>query len=177
MKIHTLNTTGLVLEMAKRGTVGPTAGEPGEHKGKRRVQMQVKAISQTCTLAAALTAIPSDDWCRTWPADRTVMLRMTSKEMRDAVDKLRPPAVVRLSRTFCNDPRNGTAADSLQHVLIRLALLPVRCRITTLSIYGCCIPAQQVDLLAGVLAKCPTISRLDLFNNRIDAEGARTRVE
>jgi hypothetical protein len=32
--------------------------------------------------AVALEAVPADDWCRTWPADRTMMLRTTIREAR-----------------------------------------------------------------------------------------------
>jgi hypothetical protein len=48
--------------------------------------------------AAALEAVPAEDWCRTWVAGRTSMLRRTSKGVKDVVDKMRLPAVVRLSR-------------------------------------------------------------------------------
>jgi hypothetical protein len=50
--------------------------------------------------AAALGAIPANDWWRTWAAGRTIMLRMTSKPVKNAVDKLRPSAIVRFSRAF-----------------------------------------------------------------------------
>jgi hypothetical protein len=49
--------------------------------------------------AAALGAIPSEDWCRTWAAGRTIMLRRTSKRVKEVVDMMRLPAVVRLSRS------------------------------------------------------------------------------
>jgi len=29
----------------------------------------------------------SIDWCKSWPAERTIMLRMTSKKVKEAVDK------------------------------------------------------------------------------------------
>jgi hypothetical protein len=48
--------------------------------------------------AAALGALPPDDWSRTWAAGRTIMLRRTSKRVKEVVDKMRLPAVVRLSR-------------------------------------------------------------------------------
>jgi hypothetical protein len=47
--------------------------------------------------AAALGALPPDDWSRTWAADRTIMLRRTSKRVKEIVDKMRLPAVVHLS--------------------------------------------------------------------------------
>jgi hypothetical protein len=50
--------------------------------------------------AAALGALPPDDWSRTWTAGRTIMLRRTSKRVKVVVDKMRLPAVVRLSWSF-----------------------------------------------------------------------------
>jgi hypothetical protein len=58
--------------------------------------------------AAVLGAIPAEDWGRTWAAGRTIMLRRTSKRVKEVVDKMRLPAVVRLSRSFWDDARDGT---------------------------------------------------------------------
>jgi hypothetical protein len=74
-------------------------------------------------LTAALAAVPAEDWCRTWAADRTIMLRMTSKTVKEAVDKVRPPAVVLLSRSFLDDARHGTAAEKLQFVFRQITAL------------------------------------------------------
>jgi hypothetical protein len=45
------------------------------------------------------------------------MLRRTSKGVKEAVDKMCLPAVVRWSRSFWDDACNGTAAEKLQLVL------------------------------------------------------------
>ncbi len=80
-------------------------GKHAEHQGKKRrktvqaAQLQLPWLAADA-FAAALGAIPANDWWRTWAADRTAMLRMTSKPVKNAVDKLRPPAIMRLSRTF-----------------------------------------------------------------------------
>ena len=65
-------------------------------------------------ITAALEAVPADDWCRTWAAGRTIMLRRTSKRVKEVVDKMRLTAVVRVSRSFWDDARNCTAAEKLQ---------------------------------------------------------------
>jgi hypothetical protein len=49
------------------------------------------------TFAAALAAIPAEDWDSNWAADRTRMLRMTTKRVKEALSKLRLPAVVKVS--------------------------------------------------------------------------------
>ena len=46
---------------------------------------------------AALEAVPVEDWCRTWAAGRTIMMRRTSNRVKEVADKMRLPAVVRLS--------------------------------------------------------------------------------
>ena len=70
--------------------------------------------TQPFQLAASLEKIPADDWCRTWPAGRTIMVRSTSKRVKEAKDKMRLlPAVVRLSTGFWKDTRNGTAAERM----------------------------------------------------------------
>jgi hypothetical protein len=47
------------------------------------------------------------------------MLRVTSKRVKEVVDKMRPPAVVRLSRSFLG----RTVAVKLQFVLRKLTLM------------------------------------------------------
>jgi hypothetical protein len=85
--------------------------------------------------AAALVAIPAEDWDRTWAADRTMMLMMTSRRVNEAVSKLRPPAVVvKVSKAFREDACNGTAAERLQHILGQLEKLSSQCRITGLDL-------------------------------------------
>jgi Ran GTPase-activating protein (RanGAP) involved in mRNA processing and transport len=90
------------------------------------------------------------------------MLRRTSKRVKEVVDKMRLPAVVRLSRIFCNDARNGTAAKRLQFVLRQLRVVTARCLITTLEL-RCDMPqTDDSEKLAGVLAQCPALAHLDL---------------
>jgi len=77
--------------------------------------------------AAALGAVPLDDWCRTWAAGRTIKLRGTSKRVKEVVDKI-SPAVFRLRRRFWDDARNGTPAEKLKFVMCKLTGVTVRRR-------------------------------------------------
>jgi hypothetical protein len=115
--------------------------------------------------AATLGAVPAEDWCRTWAAGRTIMLRMTSKRVKEAVDKMRLPAVVRLSRSFWDDARNGTGEAKLEFVLRQLAAMTARSLITTLALPQCEMIGQDAERLAGVLAQCPALTHLDLSGN------------
>jgi hypothetical protein len=63
--------------------------------------------------AAALGALPPDDW-------------RTSKRVKEVVDKMRLPAVVRLSRSFWDAARNGTGKDKRQFVLRQLTFMTAR---------------------------------------------------
>jgi hypothetical protein len=42
----------------------------------------------TDVFVAALGALPVEDWCRTWAVDTTIMLRRTSKRVKEVVDKM-----------------------------------------------------------------------------------------
>ena len=66
------------------------------------------------SFVATLGSILPDDWCRTWTADRTIILRRTSKRVKEVVDKMCLTTVVHLTRSFWDDTRNDTSAEKLQ---------------------------------------------------------------
>jgi Ran GTPase-activating protein (RanGAP) involved in mRNA processing and transport len=109
------------------------------------------------------------------------MLRRTSKRVKEAVDKMRLPAVVRLSRSFWNDTRIGTAAAKIHFVMRQLTLM-TGCRISTLELPHCGMKGQDAKRLAEVLAQCTALAHLNLsgnykFNfwgNRIGPDGAES---
>jgi hypothetical protein len=49
----------------------------------------------------------------------------TSMKVKEVVDKMRLPTVVRLSRSFWDDARNGTEEAKLEFVLRQLAAMTV----------------------------------------------------
>ena len=114
---------------------------------------------------AALEAVPAEDWCRTWAAGRTIMLRGTSNRIKEVVDKMRLPAVVRLCRSVWRDSRNGTEKAKLECVLRQFAALTARCLITAIELPKCEMKGQDAERLAGVLAECPALAHLDLSGN------------
>ena len=93
------------------------------------------------------------------------MLRRTSKKVKEVVDKMRLPAVVRLSRSFWGDACNGTAAEKLQFVMRQMMVATARFRISTLELPLCGMKGQDAESLAGVLAQCPALAHLDLSGN------------
>ena len=85
------------------------------------------------------------------------------------------PAVVRLSRSFWGDARNGTAAEKLQVVMRQLTALTAQCRISTLELPRCDMKGKDAESLAGVLAQCPALAHLDLsHNSNVGAAGAES---
>jgi hypothetical protein len=183
----------------KEMSAAKEAGGKGEtEKGKQSAAQKKRARNTTRqatetqplllaadAFAAALEAVPAEDWCRTWAAGRTIMLRMTSKRVKEAVDKMRLPAVVRLSRSFWDDARNGTGEAKLEFVLRQLAAMTARrpqwhgrgidrlrfaaprgdCQITALELPKCAMKGQDAERLAGVLAQCPALAHIDLSGN------------
>ena len=85
----------------------PAAQKKRTRTARQATQTQPLLLAADAPFPASLEAIPAEDWCRTWAAGRTIMLRRTSKRVKEVVDKMRLPAVVRLSRSFW-DARNGT---------------------------------------------------------------------
>ena len=104
------------------------------------------------------------------------MLRSTSKRVKDVVDKMRLPAVVRLSKSFWDGARNGTGEAKLELVLRQLAAMTARCRITTLELPKCEMKGQDAERLAGVLAQCPALAHLDLSGNSDFGAGGAERL-
>jgi hypothetical protein len=66
----------------------------------RQATQTQPALLAADALTAALGAVPAEDCCRTWADGRTIMLRRTSKRVKEVVDKMLPPALVHLSRRF-----------------------------------------------------------------------------
>jgi Ran GTPase-activating protein (RanGAP) involved in mRNA processing and transport len=90
---------------------------------------------------------------------------------------MRLPAVVRLSRSFWCDTRNGTAAEKLKFVMRQLKGLTVRCSITTLELPRCEMRRQDAERLARVLEQCPALAHLHLSGNQIGDAGAESFAE
>ncbi|MGB1593538.1 MAG: hypothetical protein ACPIOQ_12370 [Promethearchaeia archaeon] len=107
---------------------------------------------------------------RVLQAERTVMLRATSKRTRHAVDLLRPPAVISVKRMWRNTC-GAYEAVGLQQLLV----LPWCC-ITSLGLNRCVIRAAGAAGLAQVLEQecAASLARLDLRENWIGDEGVTT---
>ena len=70
------------------GTGRTEEGRQPVQKKRRQATETQPALLAPDAFAAALGAIPAEDWCRTWAAGRTIMLRSTSKRVKEQVDKM-----------------------------------------------------------------------------------------
>ena len=81
------------------------SGKSKPEKGKTVAEQSKKARTTTIqttpteqaseppsdAFTAALVAIPAGDWCRTWAENRTMLLRVTSRRVKEVVHRLRTP--------------------------------------------------------------------------------------
>jgi hypothetical protein len=124
--------------------------------------------------AAALETVPDEDWARNWPANRTIMVRKTSKKIKKIIDKMRLPADVHWSWKFWNDSRNGTVSTTekkLDFMMRQLKPMASLYNITTL-VLKCCNIQINLQQLIKVIRHCPSLQKLNLKRNNISAEGA-----
>jgi hypothetical protein len=127
-------------------------------------------------LVSLLVVVPYEDRCRTWAACRTIMLRRTSKRVKEQVDKMCPPTVVRLCElwrhgkirsppggrrprtTFHRTPSPSEWPNTMENLQIVMNQLPAmlrRCRIITLKLHGLLdsgLGDKGTERFAGVLA-------------------------
>lgn len=130
--------------------------------------LTASSITQDPLFIIALNAVPIEDWYRTWPSERTIMLRMTSKSLREAIDKIHPPAIVCLRNTcFWNILHNHTLDEKLQFAIIQLITLVTKCSITTLELEFCNIKFRMKELIK-VLSMCTNLKKLIFINNVLD---------
>ncbi len=124
------DTAAAENEAGGKGEKNEKGKQPAAQKKRTRTTRQATQTQPLLLAAdafvAALGAVPAEDWCRTWAAGRTMMLRRTSKKVKEVVDKMRLPAVVRLSRSFWGDARNGTQEAKLHFVFMQLVALTAR---------------------------------------------------
>jgi Ran GTPase-activating protein (RanGAP) involved in mRNA processing and transport len=134
-------------------------------------------------LLLLLSIIPADDWYRNWIASRTFILRRTSKEIKKAIDKIRPPAQVNINtpekllcflkefphiNTYCRIVElNCKALIKITEDLTQFQDL----KILTLSdnyLFG----PDGAESLAGILPNLKALEKLNLERNNIGPVGA-----
>ena len=103
-----------------------------------------------------LSIIPTEDLSRTWSANRTIMLRITSKQIKDIIDKKYLPTVIYL--------KNIKPVD-INFIMNRLSTLVTTCQIISLD-----LPDFDMNLrfekFKEILSKCK-LNKLSLYNNNL----------
>jgi hypothetical protein len=118
--------------------------------------------------------IPHDDLCRSWAANRTMMLLKVSKTTSELIKKLHPPVEVTANfRFFQNDFGNdkSTNEQKLQFMMSRLEELASKCMITKLNLTACKIELVMFKL-NKILSQSPFLNVLDLSYNQISCRQA-----
>ena len=97
------------------------------------------------------------------PQERSVMLLQVSKTMRTAMQRVSPPAMIKVKK-----------GQTLLTESVQSAMLDIMkwCRITAINLSNATIRAAGAGRLAAVLAQCASLAHLDLRWNEIGAEGA-----
>lgn len=153
---------------------------------------------------SVLSTVPEGDLYRTWSAKRTIMLRGTSKRVKELLDMMRLPVVVCLNMRFWNNIRNDNsrANEKIQLVMMYLNVLVTKWNITSFELTKCIflssqellgvvahfqssaltrivlnlnkIDEEDAEILAGVLTQCPLVSYIDISNNHLCDKGVES---
>jgi Ran GTPase-activating protein (RanGAP) involved in mRNA processing and transport len=99
------------------------------------------------------------------------MLSKTSKKIKNIIDKMYLPVDVRRSCAFWNDSHNCNTENKLDFMMKRLKIMTSLNNITTL-VLKCCNIQIILHQFIEVLEQCPTLKKLNLKRNNINAEGA-----
>ena len=117
-----------VLKRAWQDKYGPRGQGPLTASEMKKIRKTLQTpLLAAGAFTAALTGVPAEDWCRNWPDDTTIMLRRTSKTVKQTVDKMRLPSDVRLSRIFWYEHQILTDAEKRNLVMKQLSLMTAWC--------------------------------------------------
>ena len=98
---------------------------------------------------------------RVIPAKRAVMMQQVSKTVRRAMERVKPPAIIKVQKK-----------QGMERVAEGLREMTRWARITAIDLADCQIKAEGAGRLAAVLGQCPSLAHLNLRDNFIGAEGA-----
>ena len=81
-------------------------------------------------LVSVLRTVPDDDWIKTWPVDKTLMLMMTSKNLNEVINKMQlPKPEVTITLCFDNNKESQDKMKSLSMFVKKnkIAKLEIKC--------------------------------------------------
>jgi hypothetical protein len=115
--------------------------------------------------------LPIEDLNNTWPADRTIMLRMTSKKVRGVMDKLPLPTVFRFNRNYSiwNNNHPEMCRSVIQHIQSYLRVS--KGYITVLDLFKMVVMNEYLQDLVSLIRRSSTsLTHLNLSRNSISDE-------
>jgi hypothetical protein len=116
--------------------------------------------------AEVLEVVPGTDWCSTWDAGNTNILRRTSKNVKNLVDKICPATDVVVNTNYWKDVHNGTSNEKIEFVkrkILSLATLGATCHIRRIV-----LPRDmniQLGNFREVFEHCKNLPNLSFYNN------------
>jgi hypothetical protein len=106
-----------------------------------------------------LSIVPSEDLSRTWAENRTIMLKRTSKKIKDIIDKKYLPTVIYLKYVKPVD---------IKLIMNQLSSLVTTCQITCLDLPDIDMK-KRFEKFKVILSKCK-LNKLNLYNNNLGDE-------
>ena len=131
------------------------------------ILLKIKTITNTMSISTlskdaffTYLNIPIGDLDKTWPADRTIMLRMTSKKVIQVMNNLHLPTVFRFNRIYniWNNNNSEMCLSAIQHIQSYLRVS--KGYITVLDLSKMVIMDKYLQDLMSVIGNC-TVSKKD----------------
>lgn len=117
------------------------------------------------SLVQVLGVVPSQDWQRSWPFKCTGILRLTSTDVKRAIDtNIKPLTYIRMTKVYDTVKRKED--------FINLLKSSKRLNITTLILAGCAI--SDFEQLGKTLNQCEYLVTLNLSKNNLGDNGLKT---
>jgi hypothetical protein len=126
----------------------------------------------TVSFERLLDIVPAKDWAKTWPAHKTVLVRMTSKALRAVVDRMQLPVILRSNWHKLSDhPQQMGRSENTQLILMQIPIFTGSFLVKRLDLVDCGINGRAVGTLSTLLKQCPELAYLDLSHNDMGPEG------
>ena len=155
-----------VLPVSEQGV--PSAPAPRRQRSWKQMTRRAGAHPNlmasapgVSALVRALETMEEELAIRVIPGERSVMLLQVSKTMRTALQRVSPPAMIKV--------KAGQQPGSVQTAILHMIKW---CRITAIDLSNATIRAEGAGRLAAVLGQCASLAHLNLRANGIGAEGA-----
>ena len=136
----------------------PSAPAPRRQRAWRQMTRRAGAHPNLMTSAPGVSALvrvletmEEELAIRIIPGERSVMLLQVSKTMRTAMQRVRPPAMIKVKR--------GQRPESVENAMLNMMKW---CRITAIDLFDANIKADGVGRLAAVLGQCASLAHLNL---------------